>query len=351
MIHHANWRVSSFCKTKFDQRVCLTLEADRCSFYLVFAEATIVWKDDVFLPRNVCQRCCTGDTNPIAASSGGNACHACSMILPWEIRRAPPRVVQVFLKRFRIIPAVLFEKRILQIGVLTLHPTVNNPDDHALSRQPASPSSLDIHIQARVLRTQRHLIDQVPLAIISLGSAIGRSRREVRVVWVKFRTCFRKAQKRPETESAGQFCTHAILQVPLLKSRQHSRHKLLHRSFNHRSHAFGEKRVHRRRVKPGRIAIGNKKVVAFSNQKTDRLLRIHYFKKPWLPKGKAYTRSALLLDFWRGAQASRLCASACYLGSMNSSTLISLHTAGTAMPPSCAMQSPISKRHWYYSES
>jgi hypothetical protein len=24
------------------------------------------------------------------------------------------------------------------------------------------------------------------------------------------------------------------------------------------------------------------------------------------------------------------------------------HTAGTAMPPSFAMQSPISKRHWYY---
>ena|GEM_PF-2820074 len=33
---------------------------------------------------------------------------------------------------------------------------------------------------------------------------------------------------------------------------------------------------------------------------------------------------------------------------MNASKLISLHTAGTAMPPSSAMQSPISKRHWYY---
>jgi hypothetical protein len=52
------------------------------------------------------------------------------------------------------------------------------------------------------------------------------------------------------------------------------------------------------------------------------------------------TKSRLLLDFGRGAQA-------CCLGSMDASKLISLHMVGTAISPSCAMQSPISKRHWY----
>jgi len=46
-------------------------------------------------------------------------------------------------------------------------------------------------------------------------------------------------------------------------------------------------------------------------------------------------------------RTSRLCASASCLGSMKASKWISLHTAGMAMLPYCAMHSLISKRHWY----
>ena len=51
-----------------------------------------------------------------------------------------------------------------------------------------------------------------------------------------------------------------------------------------------------------------------------------------------HTKSSLLLDLWKGAQASRLCASVGSLISVGVSKLTSLHTAGTAMPPYCAMQ-------------
>ena len=54
-----------------------------------------------------------------------------------------------------------------------------------------------------------------------------------------------------------------------------------------------------------------------------------------------HIKSSLLVDFWR---VSRLCASACCLGSMNASKLTSRHTAGTAMPPSCAMQGAFLKK-------
>ena len=51
-----------------------------------------------------------------------------------------------------------------------------------------------------------------------------------------------------------------------------------------------------------------------------------------------HTKSSLLLDLWKGAQASRLCASVGSLVPVGVSKLTSLHTAGTAMPPYCAMQ-------------
>ena len=63
-----------------------------------------------------------------------------------------------------------------------------------------------------------------------------------------------------------------------------------------------------------------------------------------------YTKSRYLLDFWRGAQASRLCAAVCSFGSdgYGARKWTSLHTAETAMPPSFVVKSPISKRLWYY---
>ena len=51
-----------------------------------------------------------------------------------------------------------------------------------------------------------------------------------------------------------------------------------------------------------------------------------------------HTKSSLLLDLWKGAQASRLCASVGSLGRISARKLTSLHTAGTPMPPYCAMQ-------------